>query len=558
MRVNFIAICLVFLICPSVTSGQWSWLAGSDDSFDDLATAVAVDANGNTYGVGTFTNTLSLSGTTVQVNGDIYFSDAFIAKWDQQGNLKWLLNFGGPGLDEGTAVAVDNAGNIYMGGVFMDTVQFGNTTLVSAGQKDLFLAKLDSTGQVLWAKSFGGPGEEMLGVKVGGSLKIAPDQSVYFVGSFSGTFLFDQHLVSAGGAQAGFIAKLDSSGSVESVFTIGGLQHIRVRTLTVDSNYNVVIAGIFLGSQISFSSQTFWSPNAGFMVGTAYVAKINSSWNLEWAKLFGGSNTSGGTSGGSVLGGFHCIDNSGNIYLAAIQMDCEMDIGTAVLPNFGGSNAFLMKFNTQGGVEWHKYLHGPSAESVAALACDEQGNVYLAGYGSTGSMIDTDSLSINGGELFIAQLTSAGSLQGTLYSDGSSSKIASEIAVQDNNITLAGRWSGNDLVLGSHVLNSTTTSGWDVFFAKAATPTSVQSLPESVGIAIQLYPNPATDLVTVDAGKVQMKLIQVLSATGTVVAKQEVNDARATLNIQHLPSGNYFVRIQHAEGVVNERLQIVR
>src|SRR5690606_6955802 len=110
----------------------------------------------------------------------------------------------------------------------------------------------------------------------------------------------------------------------------------------------------------------------------------------------------------------------------------------------------------------------------------------------------------------------------------------------------------------SHVLNSTTTSGWDVFFAKAATPTSVQSLPVSVGIAIQLYPNPATDLVTVDAGKVQIKLIQVLSATGTVVAKQEVDDARATLNIQHLPSGNYFVRIHHAEGVVNERLQIVR
>ena len=55
-----------------------------------------------------------------------------------------------------------------------------------------------------------------------------------------------------------------------------------------------------------------------------------------------------------------------------------------------------------------------------------------------------------------------------------------------------------------------------------------------------------------------MKLIQVLSATGTVVAKQEVNDVKATLSIQHLPSGNYFIRIQHAEGVMNERLQIVR
>ena len=547
MRAYFIAICLVCLICPSVTSGQWSWLTGSDDSFDDLATAVAVDGNGNTYGVGTFTNTLSLSGTTVQVNGDIYFSDAFIAKWDQLGNLKWLLNVGGPGLDDGAAVAVDNAGNIYMGGVFMDTVQFGNATLVSAGQRDIFLAKLDSTGQVLWAKSFGGPGEEVLGVKAGGSLKIAPDQSIYFVGSFSGTFLFDQHLVSAGGAQAGFIAKLDSSGSVETVFSIGGTQSVLVRTLTVDSNYNVVIAGIFLGSEINFSSQAFWSPNVGFMLGTAYVAKINSSWNLEWAKLFGGSNTSGGTSGGAVLDGFHCIDNAANIYLAAIQMDCEMDIGTAVLPNSGGMNAFLMKFNPQGGVEWHKYLHGPSAESVAALACDEQGNVYLAGSGSTGSVIGTDSLSIIGAELFIAQLSSAGSLQGTLYSDGSSSKIASEIVVKDNNITLAGRWSGNDLVLGSHVLNSTT-SGWDVFFAKAATPTSVQSLTENSKPEILVYPVPTSAYLNVLSDE-KIEELKIVDLKGQIMLESKFAETKIlSIEVEQLPVGTYCIIVVTAGG----------
>ncbi len=88
-------------------------------------------------------------------------------------------------------------------------------------------------------------------------------------------------------------------------------------------------------------------------------------------------------------------------------------------------------------------------------------------------------------------------------------------------------------------------------------PTSIVAI-EGGDEQIQVYPNPAKDLVTIDAGRVQMKLIQVLSATGTVVAKQEVNDVKATLSIQHLPSGNYFIRIQHAEGVMNERLQIVR
>ena len=123
--------------------------------------------------------------------------------------------FGGTSSDLSSSIAVDSSGNIYTTGYFQGTVDFdpgvGTTNLISTGDYDVFVSKLDSTGALLWAKSFGGTSADL-------SSSIAVDNSgnIYTTGYFQGTVDFDPgvgttNLTSAGGDDV-FVLKLSSSG----------------------------------------------------------------------------------------------------------------------------------------------------------------------------------------------------------------------------------------------------------------------------------------------------------------------------------------------------------
>src|SRR5262249_45103822 len=86
--------------------------------------------------------------------------DAFVAKFDTGGVHLWSKSFGGPGRDHGRSVAIDGAGAIVMAGYFQGDVDFGGGALSSAGGKDIFVVKIDSAGSVLWAKRFGSTGDD--------------------------------------------------------------------------------------------------------------------------------------------------------------------------------------------------------------------------------------------------------------------------------------------------------------------------------------------------------------------------------------------------------------
>jgi hypothetical protein len=124
---------------------------------------------------------------------------------------------GGTNVDQGIDVALDSAGNVYTTGFFLGTVDFdpgaGTFNLTSAGSGDLFVSKLDASGNLVWARSMGGAAssDEGYGIVVDGA------GNVYTTGSFSGTGDFDPgagtaNLTSAGSFDV-FVQKLDASGN---------------------------------------------------------------------------------------------------------------------------------------------------------------------------------------------------------------------------------------------------------------------------------------------------------------------------------------------------------
>src|SRR5581483_8621995 len=107
-------------------------------------------------------------------------------KLSAAGDQQWVRSYGGPLDDYGSSIALDAAGDIYAAGYFQDTIDFGGGMLGSVGGLDVYVAKLDPTGQHVWSKGFGGPNTDE-------GYRIAVDQAantVYVAGYFQGPISF--------------------------------------------------------------------------------------------------------------------------------------------------------------------------------------------------------------------------------------------------------------------------------------------------------------------------------------------------------------------------------
>ena len=170
---------------PVSPVGAWSSDDGAVAAFGSgFQGGLVVDGSGNIYTSGSFET------GTVDVDpgpGTLYFTsaggkDANVVKLDSSGNLAWARHFGGTGDDESWSVAVDGSGNVHLTGMFEDTVDFdpgeGTLNLTSVGKSDVYVVKLDSSGDLVWAKSFGGTdegyydGDEGYSVAVDGSVVV--------------------------------------------------------------------------------------------------------------------------------------------------------------------------------------------------------------------------------------------------------------------------------------------------------------------------------------------------------------------------------------------------
>ena len=132
---------------------------------DDRGQSMVVDAAGNIYTTGHFSNTVDFDPSVGTFNltstPDVY--DAYVAKLNSQGELLWAVHAGGTGTVDGKSVAVDSQGNVYVTGYFTGTADFDprpndEVLNLTAAQADVFVWKLSSVGAVVWAKKAGGSG----------------------------------------------------------------------------------------------------------------------------------------------------------------------------------------------------------------------------------------------------------------------------------------------------------------------------------------------------------------------------------------------------------------
>jgi hypothetical protein len=448
------------------SSGNFVWAKSMGGAGFDEANGVAIDSNGNVYTSGSFNGNAYANGTvnsTVDFDPSLtgvanlvstgYQADIFISKLDSSGNFVWAKSMGGLNMDIGTSIAIDASDNIYTTGTFSGTADFdpsltGTSNLVSMGSLDIFVSKLDSSGNFVWAKAIGGKNyDQVNGMAIDGS------GNVYTTGTFYGAADFDPSLtgefalVSAMPSDKAdiFISKLDSGGNFVWAKSIGGLRDERVSGIALDRSGNVYTTGVFNGT-VDFDPSLMGTTNLVSADGTTdiFISKLDSSGNFVWAKAMGGANVDIGTS--------IAIDGSGNVYTTGsfsgtVDFDPSLT-GAANLLTGDPSNVFLSKLTAAGNfVQAQQFASG--SLGISKTVVDNLGNRYTVGtFGGTvdfdPSLTGTSNLvSVGGNDIFISKLDSRGNFVWVKAIGGTTADDATNIAIDGSgNIYTAGTFSG--------------------------------------------------------------------------------------------------------------------
>ncbi len=391
------------------SSGNFVWAKQIGGTSGDSANYITVDTGGNVYTIGTFQGTADFdpgAGTSNLVSAGS--NDIFVSKLDSSGNFVWAKKMGDIGVDFGFFIAVDTDGNVHTTGYFTSTVDFdpgaGTSNLVSAGSADIFISKLDSSGNFVWAKKMGGTGNDS-----GNSIIINADGNIYTTGYFNGTADFDpgagtSNLVSAG-AQDIFISKLDSSGNFVWVKQMGGALDQVADSIAVDTDGNIYTTGYFNGTA-DFDPGAGTSNLVSAGSNDIFVSKLDSSGNFVWAKKMGGTS--------SDLPYSIAVDTNGSVYTTGSFYDTvDFDPGaeTSNLVSAGSSDIFVSKLDSSGNFVWVKQMGGTSSDSATEIVLDTAANVYTTGYFIGTADFDpgagtSNLVSAGSGDIFVSKLSS--------------------------------------------------------------------------------------------------------------------------------------------------------
>jgi thiamine transporter ThiT len=403
-----------------------TFLGGSGQ---DSATAIAVDTAGNTFVTG-YTESMDFPEAPGSRLGGPSGVDVYVAKIGPAGQLLYLTYLGGSGDDRGYGIAVDSAGSAIVTG----WTYSANFPILGAAQprlgggRDGFVAKLAPAGNALVFSTFvGGSGADS-----GNAVAVDQQGNIYIAGE---TASADFPVLSAlqpriGGGQDAFLAKFNGAGARLYSTYLGGIADDRATAVAVDASGSAYITGSTYSP--NFPVISAFQPKLGGGQD-AFAAKIGSSGSaLLYSTYVGGS---AGTVGAPETGTGIAVDSAGYAYVAGTTSSSNFPTSNPYQSSLHGSqDGFVLKLSVAGNaLVYSTYLGGSSLDFALAVAIDNTGSAYVAGYTASSDFPTVNALqSRNAGayDAFIVKLAPAGNvLEMATYLGGTGSDSANGIAL---------------------------------------------------------------------------------------------------------------------------------
>lgn len=329
---------------------QQNWITQFGTSDLDRVFDLKIDHQDNIIIVG---NTKGkLPDASAQQKG---FGDAFVAKYDKQGTLLWMEQFGTRKVDFAMDVTIDAANNIYITGYTIARMPWAT----ASGGRDGFVKKLNPDGEEIWIKQIGSFELDNIG-----DLCLDPDGNVILVGMTYGTITGSADKKQARGEA--WIAKLTASGEQVWLRQLGGQKRdiTNAIAVTTDEFGNIYAAG-----------RTFDQIGEDEHLGSgdAWFSKLDTNGHFLWVKQFG---TSTWDDTREILS-----DRFGNLFLAGGTM--------GEMPGAGGTkhisiDPWVARYNLDGQQKWIRQISAPWADEINAMSFDRFGNLLVIGRTRTG------------------------------------------------------------------------------------------------------------------------------------------------------------------------------
>jgi hypothetical protein len=309
------------------TDGNWQWAVRGGGYVGDAGYGIAVDDNGTSYVTGHFMWSAMFGSTQLTSQGS---ADVFVATLDTNGAWGWAVSGGGSQPDYVCDIVVDSSGNTYLTGDFEGSATFGADTLTSLGNVDVFIAKLDSTGAWVWAKSGGSTSIER-----GYDIAVDSSDSVYVTGVFLASITFGPTTLNGMGSWDVYVVKLDSDGAWQWAVSVGSSGTEGAWGITVDHNDHPFICGVF-GGVVTIGESTIISQDSH----DVFVATLDNMGTWLWAMSAGGADWDEGYALAS--------DTSGSVYVTG-YFDGSALFGDTTLVTQGDFDVFIAKLKCAGG-----------------------------------------------------------------------------------------------------------------------------------------------------------------------------------------------------------------
>jgi hypothetical protein len=365
-------------------NGNFVWAKSIGSTGFDEGWGIAVDPAGNIYISGHYQNTVDFDPGAGVSNHTAASGDIFIIKLTTNGDFVWGASFGSAGIGDeyGYGITTDGSGNVYATGVFVGIVDFdpglGISNMTSAGAYDAFVLKLDTNGNLVWAKQLGGTQADN-----GKSIALDAAGNVYTSGHFRGTADFDPAaatfaITPTSVLYDAYVSKLDPSGNFLWAKNMGGTGDDLGQAIAIDPFGNVLTTGYFNGTADFDPGSGTFDLIAGGSQADIFISKLDAAGNFLWAKGIGSTGPY------PNFGRAIATDVSGNVYTTGgFEGSVDFDPGAGVfnLTTAGDDDIFISKLSPSGNFIWAGSMGYVSNDddSGRGIKVDASGNIFTTG-----------------------------------------------------------------------------------------------------------------------------------------------------------------------------------
>jgi hypothetical protein len=351
-------------VAVSVSSGNillhGNWTKGYGDAEDQHASAVAVNDAGDIALAGTAKGTINFG--NIPWTGSTTDTDVVVAKISSEGQAQWSRRYGDSCDQRGGAVAQAPSGNVVIAGDFCGKMDFGTTTIETKGAEvDLFVAAIDTLGEDIYSRRFGGKGAQIARAATVDSMGNA-----IIVGSFDQAFDDGGGEAATAGLDDSFVIKLDPKGNLLWSQRFGGPESDLARGVAVDGKGNIVVGGSFGGS-VDFGGGPI---TAGAGATSGFVLALDPGGKYLWARSFGTGEDAVVT---AVAAG-----PTGNVAATGFFLGTA-DFGGGPSPSAGAEDVFITVMSSAGDPIWARTFGGLKSQRATGVTFAATGDVVISG-----------------------------------------------------------------------------------------------------------------------------------------------------------------------------------